>query len=669
MVALVVAAVLLVAAAANTCQPLPPHQCLRGGGKDTFKEFDASAPESQSPAACCAACADHYHQCQASQLISKGGSEPAVCWLLSTQSVKPSSPDDCNATIWGPPAPVPPPSRFNRTSYSGVWIQHGDPMDFLNASFLVGGDLAVKWTDVEVADGVWDWTATDQLFNQYAAAGFYIETALMVGQQAPSWIYKRSGGNASVPEVIVDATKGKGKVSFPYYLDATYRSLFLRALHAFADHLAGLPASTRKWFSASQAMYGSTGDDTPWHGTPEDDKYEISTDQWNNFTMSTVSEVCALYRAAGLSVLWNPGIELDHMYYLKACPGSYFKSGMESHGVFINYELDDLESGRGPVCRSEGVHCRGEDWPFETTGAFQQAPAWSQYWHLLEMLHFSLDMPGLSEPTLAVPDFWPFYDMFNRYAGSTRPPASNWVGGICALRDGLDSADTARFPEATYGAAAVTNGDRMLAIAKAFAAFGAEVGDVSSATASAMASRQGKKLNDVGWRVLPGNLGNGLLTQLAPNETSIGWWRVGPTSQGYGRYARGFEAASGKTAMSFVLDTQLWGGLPLRANSGVVLQVRVTYFDSGHGAFTIAYDNAGGACSSTTSVSVGDSGEWKSISFAVTDAVMGRSCGSRHADIVITSTTPKDVILHAVEVYRIDAKSKGFVESEQGLWV
>jgi hypothetical protein len=62
-------------------------------------------------------------------------------------------------------------------------------------------------------------------------------------------------------------------MDFPYYLDETYQALFSRALHAFADHLAGLPESAKKRIVASQAMYGSTGDDTPWHGTPTDSKY------------------------------------------------------------------------------------------------------------------------------------------------------------------------------------------------------------------------------------------------------------------------------------------------------------------------------------------------------------------------------------------------------------
>ena len=49
------------------------------------------------------------------------------------------------------------------------------------------------------------------------------------------------------------------------------------------------------------------------------------------------------------------------------------------------------------------THCRGEDWPFETQGNWISAPAWHQYAHLMEMLTFSLDMPGLSEPSLSIP--------------------------------------------------------------------------------------------------------------------------------------------------------------------------------------------------------------------------------------------------------------------------
>jgi len=168
--------------------------------------------------------------------------------------------------------------------------------------------------------------------------------------------------------------------------------------------------------------------------------------------------------------------------------------------------------------------------------------------------------------------------------------------------------------------------------------------------------------------VSAGNWGNGLAVQLAPNETSIGWWRVGPRAAPYGRFARGFHAASGRTAMSFVLDERLWGGLPLPAARGVALTLRLVYFDAGGGLLTLAYDAAGG-CTAAATVPVNTApvvltpwtkvpaaaaptapGAWAEMVVNITDAYFGRRCGPRGADIVLSSTA--DSIVHGFEVYR-----------------
>jgi len=635
------------AASQAMCPAAPVRQCLRGSGKDVLKTFDAGTPQAASPAACCAACSA-FPRCVASMLVSRNARD-AECWLEQTTDFKnPDPSEDCNATVLATP---PPPERFNRSSFSGVWLQHGSLLDLVNQSYLVGGDLPISWADVEVADGVFDWNSTDAAFAAAAAAGFYIETSLMTGNLVPAWIFNRTLG-PSVPLVVLHTTKNRN--NFPYYLAPVYTELFLRALTAFSDHLAALPAEVRKFIVASQAEFGSTGDDTPWHGTPVDLKFNITREQWHAFTLGLSPRVCALYHAHNISVLWNPGDDCANCtnILLRMCPGSFFKSGMESHGLFINYEADDLATIHGPICHLEGMHCRGEDWPYPTIGAFAEAPAWAQYWHLLELLTFGLDMPGLSEPQMI--DAWAFfYDIFNRYAGSVRPPASKWVGGIVALRDGLDSANTDRFPEAAFGAAVVTNKNRLLAIAKAFAARGAAEGDPDAAAQNnAMDSRSPKAMNDVGWRVLEGNFGNGAIAQLAANETSIGWWRVGSKSEPFGRYARGFESASGKSAMSFVLDKALWGGLPLAAGGGgLALTLRVVYFDSGNAGFAVAYD-AGAGCRNATSVATGETAGWKNVTIDINDGRFARGCGPAGADIVLYSTTAADAVVHSVEIYR-----------------
>ena len=173
---------------------------------------------------------------------------------------------------------------------------------------------------------------------------------------------------------------------------------------------------------------------------------------------------------------------------------------MVSHGFSVNYEADNF-NGKGVICHTQGYHCRGESWPFCQHGYYAEAPLWATYSHLLWQLTFGVDLPGLSQPNLVNSSYAPLYELFNRYAGSIRPPADNWVGGIIALRDGLDAANTTRFPESEFGEwgkGEEGNVARLQKIAAAFAHRGAVERDPVAATKSAMPSRKRNGTNDVG---------------------------------------------------------------------------------------------------------------------------------------------------------------------------
>jgi len=163
----------------------------------------------------------------------------------------------------GSPSPPPAPSRRNRTSFSGIWVQHGQVADLVDQDFVLGGDIDADWGELEVGDGIWDWSAYDKVVTQAAEAGFFVETALQVGPASPTWMYDRKGGNKSVTKVKIIPAEGHHNqpAYFPYYLDPTYQELFLRALDTFAEHLFTLPEAVRARVVAVQAEYGSTGDD------------------------------------------------------------------------------------------------------------------------------------------------------------------------------------------------------------------------------------------------------------------------------------------------------------------------------------------------------------------------------------------------------------------------
>lgn len=408
--------------------------------------------------------------------------------------------------------------------------------------------------------------------------------------------------------------------------------------------------------------------DCPWHGSPVNPTQDIPTedpsnpnctscDPWHNFTMSTAPIICRSYTSRGIRVLWNTAPPRLNIL-VNECPGSYIKAGMVSHGFSVNYEADNYET-KGKICHTPGYHCRGESWPFCQHGYYKEAPLWATYSHLLWQLTFGVDLPGLSEVNLVNTSYSELYaNVFNRYAGSIRPPTINWVGGIIALRDGLDSANTNRFPESKFGIANVKNKARLMAIAKAFASQGAREGDLHAATSAAMNSRKRNSTNDVGWRIWEGNYGNGAVSQLAPLETSVGRWAVGPKDQPYGRFARAFDSATGRTDISFVLDRRLWGGLPLKESNETgatvrVIRLAVIYLD-GAGSFDIYFDTAAGCNGSRKRSIIGtNTYRWRTTAFDIVDGVFDRRCRSKGgaADIVLRSTSTIDTVFQGLEIY------------------
>ena len=106
----------------------------------------------------------------------------------------------------------------------------------------------------------------------------------------------------------------------------------------------------------------------------------------------------------------------------------------------------------------------------------------------------------------------------------------------------------------------------------------------------AMASRKSSGMNDVGWQIHAGNYEK-WMTQLSPGAGDVGLWRINSTdpSQPYGRFARGFQKATGR----FSVD-------PGIAANASALELRVVYLDGPSASWTASYRTAAGVTSSTT---------------------------------------------------------------------
>ena len=86
---------------------------------------------------------------------------------------------------------------------------------------------------------------------------------------------------------------------------------------------------------------------------------------------------------------------------------------------------------------------------------------------------------------------------FNKYAGEKDTLTA--AHAMCALRDGLDAADSIRFPSHTYGAVSRNNAKRYINIQKKYSSKGALLDDVAHAMMSDNQTSAATGINDV-WK-------------------------------------------------------------------------------------------------------------------------------------------------------------------------
>lgn len=543
----------------------------------------------------------------------------------------------------------------------GIWCGAGPSAAAVKkqAPWVKGVWGTMKWSDLEPANNQFNWKMFESTLAGYAAAGLYILLKVYVGPMSPQWIY--SGGVPMVKTTPTVNPRGLPHFNtFPYYLDENYKGYYHRMIREVAKRVDQLPTSVRSRIIIVQTAEGCTGDEGPYKGQPIEKRYRISEDRWNAFKFETWNLFDEQYRnkIPEIHLMTNSGNLGQYFGWLREnAPHWWRKAGNPGHGYQLNNEKDMMalfdplinhpESGRLIRARSE------MDEMFK--GWFQDAPIWNAYWLNLWALHFGIDFFMHRSEAILNPDYRDGYDFFTRYAGEK--DAATSPGAWCALRDGLDAADFERFPEAKFGSGKMvgtaeetaTGLQRTLNIVKAFERYGAVQDDPEKAMAFIMQNRSAQRMNDVGWNIESGNYGR-YLKQFDPNGTSQGHWRVGPKSQPYGRFARGFDAANGKNTMYFDVVDRFFGGKPLDGDYPV--QVRVVYFDAGHGSWALMYDGRNNREETAFEVQKKDTGQWKEASVKISDGFFGNRC-PHGTDLMLVNTSKDDTLFHMLEVSRL----------------
>ena len=118
-----------------------------------------------------------------------------------------------------------------------------------------------------------------------------------------------------------------------------------------------------------------------------------------------------------------------------------------------------------------------------------------------------------------------------------------------------------------------------------------------------MKNRQRDDYNDVGWDILPSNYSR-FITQIDPEETSLGWWHIGPRESIYSRFARSTDVENGNNTLYFDLDDAF-----LLQDRPV--EVRIVWLDQGKSEWKLNYNSLGDPEKTALLVKNTDTGKWK----------------------------------------------------------
>lgn len=531
-------------------------------------------------------------------------------------------------------------------------------------SGVKGTNTTVSWSDIEPEDGVYLFdevigTRLEEFYRKGMRTFLKIYIAPLTDDyyNSPRWLFE----SKNVP--IVDVEPGKDPFGnpiywrFPWYMDSTYIQYQARMINAFGDWIKQLPEHLRSVILFVQSAEGRTSDGSPYSGQPYESLYRISTQEWSRHRIriwemykNALSDSHTNEMIVPLAVNYDSN-DSNNYAWMKQNLGITMglKNGMFSHGYDICDEIErkaEMDAFRDAL-RHEGkkLFIRGEqDKEWKNCGWSVRNPEQAYYWSAIYATYCGLDLWNFPSDACGNERFKSAIDFFNKYAGPHYPEES--IKAFCALRKGLNVADTREFPESKYGIAQKDNIQRYLNIVNDYSIYGAIQGDPEAAIGTNMQNRQRSDYNDAGWNIFPGNYSK-FITQLYPDETSVGLWHIDDSI--YGCFARRFDNASGKNNMYFILDKGFGGNADY-----ISCEISITYLDTGNGSWAFLYTGKAGQRKTAVETTNTGSGEWRRKVFVLNDLNI-KKIGDMESDFILSYLSGDDTAFHLVEVKYLDS--------------
>ena len=524
-------------------------------------------------------------------------------------------------------------------------------------NYLRGKSADVNWEDVQANNSnQYDWSAIQTILQAAYLNNQMVNISVGVGPDAPAWIYANG-----VPSVLTNDTQHPNWTQYPYYLDTNYKSYYFNMIESFGNFLRSQPANLFNHIAYIQVKTGCTGDEVAYKGTPLNATYAISENQWRTFRLEVFEKFRLTFNTGNsntqIGLLFNNIDPVDEPLEWQWVSnnityGFGIKGGAYARGHHLTDELDFKTTWTPYLVNPLGLHLfsaaeMDQTW---TKPLYQINVPLGFYWGALSGLNTGLSVWLVTQSALqeaqAKPALHNVFKLFNKYAKQVYP--STAAAAYSIFHEGLNAQNTVKFPENIYGAANKQNQARYIAICNAYTSRGAQMDDVYSATQGQVYQRdQQTGYNDAGWNIEEGNYER-WITQINPDETSIGLFRVrgviNASSSIYDRFARSFENSTGKNTMYFKFNAEVFS-----LSDPDSLTFKITWLDKNlNSTWALKYYNSIGLQTAINITGTGDN-QWKTTNVTIHNPVITQN-GVLGADFMLVNTDNIDDIFHGVEV-------------------
>jgi hypothetical protein len=550
------------------------------------------------------------------------------------------------------------------TSY-GVWDRGGGVDDYSDpkADFVLGIEVSATWAEVQPdGPGKFDFSEFQKVLDKAARYHKIVKISINVGPNSPLWLY-----NIGVPLVKVISKKPEKHAikfaNYPYYLNETHKLYYYELIKQFSLFLRNQPQNKFDCIAFVQVKTGATGDEEPYKGEPENEKFAIDRKtEWEKYRLDAFAQFKKYFNDVpnrqivltfnNVDPIKNHIANKWVMETIDPKIGFGIKGGAYNRGHHLTGEQSFNKQWSSYLINPKGMKLfsaseMDESWRKDI---FNINTELGFYWSALSGINTGLSSYNCSKKAIQYalehPEIRDIFKMYNRYSQQVYPASATVAFSV--FHEGLNAADTIKFPENTFGNAKEKNLERYTNICNAYATRGAKMDDLESASIGQVNQRERQKgYNDAGWDIEDGNYER-FLTQINPNETSIGLFRVRGTidekSSKYDRFARSFENATGKNNMYFKFDDEMFANSKPQS-----LKFTITWLDKNAGSTWALKYNKGKEMKTAIDVKGKGDNKWKSVIVDVSDMQLDHT-GKFGSDFILVNTDTVDDIFNGIEV-------------------